>query len=127
MAGFHYDTWAVILIQAFGGLLTGVVIKYAGNVLKGFANAIAILTTCFISIPAFDYRPTHTFWIGLVGVCVATSMYSAPSLDECVQYVTTVAAAASRPKGYVRAARALDAVDIRCAEIALREQPTAGQ
>mgnify|MGYP002053885942 CR=1 FL=1 len=35
------DTWGVILIQAVGGLLTAVVIKFAGNILKGFATAMA--------------------------------------------------------------------------------------
>ncbi|KAL1499309.1 hypothetical protein AB1Y20_011517 [Prymnesium parvum] len=83
-AGFHYDTWAVILIQAFGGLLTGVVIKYAGNVLKGYANAIAILTTCVSSMVLFKYLPTALFMVGLVTVCISTVMYAAPPLEQCV-------------------------------------------
>lgn len=76
--GFHADTWAVILIQACGGLLTGVVIKYAGNILKGFANALAILTTSFISIPLFNYHPDSRFWAAVVCVCAASVMYGAP-------------------------------------------------
>ena len=76
--GFHRDTWGVILIQAVGGLLTSVVIKYAGNILKGFATAMALLSTTLIAIPMFGFRPTpaRDFWLGLVLVCVATMMYS---------------------------------------------------
>jgi hypothetical protein len=61
-----------------GGLLTSVVIKYAGNILKGFATAMALLSTSLIAIPMFGFRPTpaRDFWLGLVLVCVATMMYS---------------------------------------------------
>ena len=86
-AGFHYDTWLVICIQAFGGLLTAVVIKYAGNILKAFATALAILTTCLLAMPLFDYEPTHLFWIGMVVVCIATVMYGTQPPSICLRPV----------------------------------------
>eukprot|EP00966_Prymnesium_polylepis_P133422 3084035-Prymnesium_polylepis.2 len=61
----------------------GVVIKYAGNILKGFAMGLAILTTCFLSMCISDYRPTKLFWMGLAAVCVSIVMYSAPPLNDC--------------------------------------------
>ena len=76
--GFHGDTFFFIAMQSFGGLLTGVVIKYAGNILKNFANALAILSTSFFSILLFAYHPTALFWLGVLGVSVATTMYGLP-------------------------------------------------
>jgi len=74
--GFHSDTWGVILIQAIGGLLTAVVIKFAGNILKGFATAMALLSTSLIAIPMLGFAPSPIFWVGLLAVCAATMMYS---------------------------------------------------
>ena len=80
--GFHLDTALVIAVQSIGGLLTGYVIKYAGNILKNFATALAILTTSFITMLLFGYRPGGLFWVGMIGVCVATTMYGMPR-DVC--------------------------------------------
>ena len=74
--GFHSDTWGVILIQAVGGLLTAIVIKFCGNILKGFATAMALLSTSLISIPMLGFSPSAVFWVGLFAVCSATMMYS---------------------------------------------------
>ena len=38
MQGFDASTWAVVFIQFAGAMLTAVVIKYAGNILKTFAT-----------------------------------------------------------------------------------------
>lgn len=76
--GFHADTWLVILIQAVGGLLTAVVIKYAGNMLKSFATSVSLISTSFISIPMMGYSPTAVFWFGLALVCTATTLYGLP-------------------------------------------------
>ena len=37
--------WAVVVNQAFGGLLIAVVMKYADNIVKGFATSIAIIVS----------------------------------------------------------------------------------
>ena len=77
--GFHHDTWLVVLIQAAGGLLTALVIKYAGNMLKSFATSVSLLTTSLISMPMLGYQPTALFWAGLALVCTATTVYAAPT------------------------------------------------
>ena len=81
--GFHADTALVIGLQSIGGLLTGVVIKYAGNILKNFANALAILTTSFLAMALFAYHPTGLFWLGVIIVCLATSMYGWTPQGNC--------------------------------------------
>ena len=106
-AGFHADTWAVILIQAFGGLLTGLVIKHAGTVLKAFATALAILSTCLTAMAISKYSPTSLFWLGVALVCTAICMYSAPATikdrpcpwERSHRYESVVAEALDGPGG----------------------------
>ena len=74
--GFHADAWMVTFIQALGGLLTAVVIKYAGNILKSFATSVSLLSTSLLQIPLLGYRPTALFWAGVVLVCMATMLYA---------------------------------------------------
>ena len=54
------------------------VIKYAGNILKTFGSVLAILCTCFISMPLFDLHPTELFWSGVAIVCISIWIYSRP-------------------------------------------------
>ena len=37
-----------VTLQAIGGLVVAVVVKYADNILKGFAAAFSIITACII-------------------------------------------------------------------------------
>ena len=76
--GYHLDTWLVVFIQAVGGLLTAVVIKYAGNMLKSFATSLSLIATSLISIPMLSFEPTGLFWAGLALVCIATMLYASP-------------------------------------------------
>lgn len=62
--GYSLITWIVILLQAQGGLLTAVVVKYSDNIMKGFATSLAIILSCIISIYAFDFQLTTQFSIG---------------------------------------------------------------
>ena len=38
--------WAVVSLQVLGGLVVALVVKYADNILKGFATSLAIVLTC---------------------------------------------------------------------------------
>ena len=44
-AGFHASVWAVVALQAAGGLIVGMVLKFAGNLPKFFAAATALVLT----------------------------------------------------------------------------------
>ena len=76
---FHgYDAlvWFIIFLQAFSGLLVAVVVKYADNILKGFATSAAIVISCVASIYLFDFELSTQFVTGSTLVILATYVYS---------------------------------------------------
>lgn len=75
---FHgYDCYVAYLIalNAVGGLLVAMVVKYADNILKGFATSLAIIITSVLSIFIFDFHLTIQFSAGALLVIVAIFMY----------------------------------------------------
>lgn len=77
--GYTGITVAVVLVGALGGMVTAVVIKYADNILKGFATSIAIIISCVISIFLFDFVLTVKFVLGTACVNYAVYLYGKPS------------------------------------------------
>jgi UDP-sugar transporter A1/2/3 len=76
--GYNGWVWSVILVQAVGGLIVAVVVKYADNVLKVFASSFSIIFSCLISAVLFDFRPNGLFLVGAALVCLSTALYSKP-------------------------------------------------
>jgi UDP-sugar transporter A1/2/3 len=68
--------WSTVFIQVFGGLVTALVIKYADNILKGFATSLSIVISCLASVALFDFPLTFTFALGASVVLAATWMYN---------------------------------------------------
>ena len=68
--------WSTVFIQVFGGLITSLVIKYADNILKGFATSLSIVISCLASVALFNFPLTFTFAVGASVVLAATWMYS---------------------------------------------------
>ncbi|RPD80051.1 nucleotide-sugar transporter, partial [Lentinus tigrinus ALCF2SS1-7] len=77
-ANFGVWAWATVLIQVLGGLLTALVIKYADNILKGFATSLSIVISFLASVALFNFQMTLTFVLGSTVVLVATWMYNQP-------------------------------------------------
>lgn len=77
--GYSPTVVSVITVQAVGGLIVAVVVKYADNVLKVFATSFSILLSCIISAFAFDFRPNFLFMVGALLVILSTAMYSKPA------------------------------------------------
>lgn len=73
--GYNILTVLVIVNQALGGLLVSLVVKYADNILKGFATSISIILSGMISFAFFDFRPSYLFLTGTGIVIVATFLY----------------------------------------------------
>jgi UDP-sugar transporter A1/2/3 len=76
--GYTTIVWMVVIVQAAGGLIVAVVVRYADNVLKTFAASFSIVVSCVVSAILFDFRPNTQFVVGTVLVVSATAMYSRP-------------------------------------------------
>lgn len=74
---FGYDKFIqyLIILQAGGGLLVAVVVKYADNILKGFATSLAIVISCVASIYLFKFTLTLQFLIGAKLVIFSIFLY----------------------------------------------------
>ncbi|XP_077438953.1 UDP-galactose translocator [Vanacampus margaritifer] len=77
-AGYTSMVWCVIFNQAFGGLLVAVVVKYADNILKGFATSFSIIVSTVMSVYLFAFRVDPLFAAGAGLVIGAVYMYSLP-------------------------------------------------
>jgi solute carrier family 35 (UDP-sugar transporter), member A1/2/3 len=98
--GYYSMVWAIIMVQAIGGLIVAVVVKYADNILKGFATAISIVVCGLTSAYLFGFVPSALFFMGSIVVIIATMLYSlpdAPAATTSVPKVEPAAAAASSP------------------------------
>jgi UDP-sugar transporter A1/2/3 len=63
---FGYDAfvWYLVCLNAVGGLLVAVVVKYADNILKGFACSLAIIFSAVLSIFLFGFQLSLQFSVG---------------------------------------------------------------
>ena len=73
--GYSLITWVVILLQAQGGLLVAVVVKYADNILKGFATSLSIVLSCIASVYLFDFEISLQFVVGAGLVIISIFLY----------------------------------------------------
>ena len=93
--GFNYLAWTVVALQIFGGLIVGMVVKYADNILKNFANALSVIFTVIGAMPLFGQYPSIFFLFGVVGVLLSVFMYgkSTPNgfgaFDSCYRSMST--------------------------------------
>lgn len=74
--GYDYLVWIVIGIQALGGLMVAVVVKYADNILKGFATSASIIISSIAAIFLFDFQISIQFLFGAGLVISSVYMYS---------------------------------------------------
>lgn len=74
--GYNGVVVAVIILQAVGGLVVAVVVKYADNIRKSFATAVSIIISCTLSALLFDFKPTFTFLLGSAMVVGSVFLYT---------------------------------------------------
>ncbi|XP_020277458.1 UDP-galactose/UDP-N-acetylglucosamine transporter srf-3 isoform X2 [Pseudomyrmex gracilis] len=74
---FGYDSFIVFLVflQAGGGLIVAMVVKFADNILKGFATSMAIIVSCLASISLFSFDPSFQFVLGAFLVICSIFLY----------------------------------------------------
>ena len=76
---FHgYDALVCILplMSAFGGLVFACVIKYADNILKGFASSAAIILGVFVDVMFFQQPFNVSFYFSVMIVVFSIVLYS---------------------------------------------------
>lgn len=76
--GYSPTVWAVVIVQAVGGLIVAVVVKYADNVLKTFASSFGIVISCILSALFFGQSYNSAFVLGASLVVISTILYSKP-------------------------------------------------
>ncbi|XP_072344039.1 UDP-galactose translocator isoform X2 [Scyliorhinus torazame] len=72
--------WCVVFDQAIGGLLVAVVVKYADNILKGFAASLSIIISTVASVYLFGFNVDVYFVLGAGLVIGAVYLYSLPKV-----------------------------------------------
>ncbi|KAG5463283.1 MAG: nucleotide-sugar transporter-domain-containing protein [Olpidium bornovanus] len=76
--GYNSVVFAAIACQAGGGIIVALVVKYADNILKGFATSVSIILSCIASVFLFNFTVTGTFLVGAFLVIYATYIYGLP-------------------------------------------------
>ena len=74
--GYDKVVLILIMLNAFGGFLVAMVMKYADNILKGFSTAISIVICGIISYLFFEFIPKKIFIIGSVLVVISIFLYN---------------------------------------------------
>ncbi|CAG5128455.1 unnamed protein product, partial [Candidula unifasciata] len=75
--GYDTFTWVVIFQQTILGLIIAFVMKYADNILKGFATSVAIvITTVISSLVLHDLQLSSSFLVGTSMVILSALLYS---------------------------------------------------
>ena len=74
---FGYDVfvWYLVVLNATGGLLVAMVIKYADNILKGFATSLAIILTSVVAVFLFGLTLSLQFIAGAAFVIASVFLY----------------------------------------------------
>jgi UDP-sugar transporter A1/2/3 len=75
-AGFDRVVWSVVLINGVGGLLVAATMKYADNIVKCFATALAIIFGTFLSVPIFGFEFSRAFLVGAGLTVFASTLYA---------------------------------------------------
>lgn len=75
-AGYSGIIWVVVALQAYGGLIIALVVKYADNILKGFGVSLSIIVSSIMSYFLLgDFQPSILFVVGAAMVIGSTFLY----------------------------------------------------
>lgn len=85
--GYNHMVWGIVVGNALAGIIISLVMKYADNVIKGFANSIAFVLATILSMYLWGSRLDEWLVLGAAMVAGAVFMYSKYTLE----YMTTKA------------------------------------
>lgn len=82
--GYTRAVLAIIILQSIGGLVVAATIKYADNILKGFATSISIIVSTLVSwLVLEDLVAGPYFILGTATVLSASLLYGLPLSELC--------------------------------------------
>lgn len=91
-SNFGFWAWATVLTQVIGGLVTALVIKFADNILKGFATSLSIILSTLAGVFLFGSPLPMGSVVGSLVVLLATYAYNSspdhPSSNHKLAYPT---------------------------------------
>ena len=76
--GFDGRAWAVVVCNALNGLAISAVLKYADNIARVYAHAIAMMVTMAVSVQLFHAPITPQLVLAVVLVATSTLQYNLP-------------------------------------------------
>jgi len=76
--GWNLNVFLLVCNHAIGGLIVAVVVKYADNILKGFASSISIILSSIFSVYLFGFKLSWLFVLGTALVLIACYLYQQP-------------------------------------------------
>jgi len=82
---FNGVVWSAIFTNAFGGMIVATVMKYAGNILRNFAQALAIIVGGLGSWLLFDFQITMRFVLG-VGLVIGSIFIYGSKVEQLEQW-----------------------------------------
>ena len=80
---FGFNAWLSVWVNALGGILVAVTIKYADNILRSFAQALAIIVGSIGSYFLFNFTFSAPFVLGVALVICSIFLYSDQSETPC--------------------------------------------
>ena len=86
--GFTFAVWASIATNAAGGMIVAVVMKFAGNILRNFAQACAIIVGGLGSWAIFDMPITPRFCMGVALVIISIFIYGS-KVEQLKEWLET--------------------------------------
>ncbi len=78
LAGFGHSAWLVVVCNALNGLAISAVLKYADNIARVYAHAIAMMVTMAVSTQLFHAPITPQLVLAVVLVATSTLQYNLP-------------------------------------------------
>jgi UDP-sugar transporter A1/2/3 len=74
--GYNPIVITMLILQAIGGLIVALVMKYTDNIVKGFAASISIGVSWLICSIYFEYQATIKGVLGMVLIMVSVCLYT---------------------------------------------------
>jgi len=76
LTGYEFWAWSVVLCNALNGLAISAVLKYADNIARVYAHAIAMVVTMLVSVQLFGTHVTPQLVLAVIMVGTSTLQYN---------------------------------------------------